>query len=101
MKNQNSGSSKLGRKPKTTRPLDLELHPQAYTWLETLHAKGRFGNSVENVAIRLLDDRFKQLVQEGELFEMPNVGTAIPFPDQKQSIEQKNAPKTEQPIKTY
>lgn len=94
-------AAKKGRKPKKTRTLKIELHSQAYSWLEFLHAKGRFGNSVQNVALNLLDHRFKQLLQEGELYEVHPSGNAIPFPSPKENDERSQTEKTEQPTKTY
>ena len=86
MKTRRSGA-KRGRKPKSTRSLRIEIHPKAYRWLEALYAKGRFGNSVEDVVICLLNERFKQLLQEGELMEPTKVEGAIPFP--AESIQRK------------
>ena len=79
MKNRLSGA-KRGRKPKSTRSLRIEIHPKAYRWLEILYAKGRFGNSVEDVVVFLINERFKQLLQEGELMEPTKLEGAIPFP---------------------
>ena len=80
--------AKRGRKPKFTRAMTIELHPKAYSWLEALFAKGRFGNSVEDVVVYLLNERFKQLLQEGELREMPAVEGAIPFPNQTEHTKE-------------
>ena len=86
MKNRRSGA-KRGRKPKSTRSLRIEIHPKAYRWLEMLYAKGRFGNSVEDVVVFLMNERFKQLLQEGELMESTKLKGAIPFPTE--SIQRK------------
>jgi hypothetical protein len=86
MKNPRSGA-KRGRKPKSTRSMRIEVHPKAYAWLEVLYAKGRFGNSVEDVVIYLLNERLKQLLNEGELIEPTTVEGAIPFPGE--SIQRK------------
>jgi len=69
--------------------MKIELHPKVCGWLETLLAKGRFGNHIEDVVVGLLNERFKQLLQEGELSEPTPVEGAIPFPDQtKQTKEE-------------
>lgn len=101
MAKKRTPGAKLGRPPKPTRALTIELHPRAYAWLEVLRDKGRFGNSVENVAIDLLNDRFKQLLQEGELFEGPFPGTAIPFPHPKENSGPIDGTMTEQPSKAH
>jgi hypothetical protein len=89
MKSQAS-RRKPGPKPKPTKSFPIKLLPLQISWLEQLFAKGRFGSSVEDVAVNLLNDRFKQLFQEGELNEQPLVGGTIPFPNQPEQTKEEN-----------
>jgi hypothetical protein len=72
--------AKRGRKPKVTRTLPIELLPIAWSWLEVLHGKGRFGNTLDAVVVTLLNDRFKQLLEDGELKDPIGLERTIPFP---------------------
>ena len=61
--------------------MSVELLPRHYQWLQTLLGKTHYGNSVEEIALNLLNDRFKQLLEQGELAGETLAPTAIPFPN--------------------
>jgi hypothetical protein len=89
--------AKRGPKPKSTQTVKIELHPKAYSWLESLLAKGRFGNSLEDIVVHLLNDRFNQLLKEGEIHEGSPMSPTIPFPNPvQQNNEQTKTVRTEQ-----
>jgi hypothetical protein len=49
-----------GRPPKTPLDLELKLNDKQRYWLDYLADKGFRGNSVEDVALRLLDEKFEE-----------------------------------------
>jgi len=53
-----------GRPPKTPLDLELKLNEKQRYWLEYLADKGFRGNSVEDVALRLLDEKFEEFYEK-------------------------------------
>ena len=71
----------MSRPRKQTLPITIELLPRHKEWLATLLSKTHYGNSIEQIALNLLNDRFKQLQEQGELLDSSTSNTTpIPFP---------------------
>jgi hypothetical protein len=72
-------STKRGRPAKSTVELVLQVHPKNLQWLEALLDRGHYGTSVEDIAAKLLNERFRQMIQDKELHENSKTAETIPF----------------------
>lgn len=71
----------MSRPRKQTQPITVELLPRHVEWLEILLSKTHYGNSIEGIALNLLNERFRQLQEQGELLNPSSVtANPIPFP---------------------
>jgi hypothetical protein len=78
-----------GRPPKTALDLELKLNEKQRYWLDYLTEKGFRGNTVEEVALRLLDEKLE------ELYEKKSIPDAFlePIRSDKSVDENKTDPK--------
>jgi len=80
-----------GRPKKTPLDLFLKLNDRQRYWLDYLVEKGFRGNSVEDVALRLLDERFRELHDQKALPDafIEVVQNASPFqpPSEKSEVK--------------
>ena len=53
-----------GRPPKTHLDLELKLNEKQRYWLDYLADKGFRGNRAEDVALRLLDEKFEEFYEK-------------------------------------
>ena len=75
----------MSRPRKTTKPITLQILPRHREWLECLLDKTHYGNSIEDIALNLLNERFKQLQKLGELPQRTAGAPPILFPANQSS----------------
>jgi hypothetical protein len=86
-----STERRRGRPKKTPLDLSLRLNERQRYWLDYLVEKGFRGNSVEEVALRLLDEKFRELHEQKALPDafIEVVQNASPFQSSTDQINQK------------